>query len=205
MPPEELKSRVMKEVGDADRRTDQSNNAPGPAKSGSNWMGTVLLILLVGASLFLYRGKAAAERDLASLESRYNLFQEDCERQKARLMQQQQVFATLNHEATIPVRLHSAAGAKEGINAEAIAYLNGLEKVAYINAGLLPAPPSGKTYQLWADVEGEMINMGVLNMEHKGLQAVTYIDHAESLNITVEPKGGSEKPTVELLIANGEV
>lgn len=202
MPPEELKSRVMQGVDQAGQRSDERTGTPGPSGSGSNWMGAVLLTLLIGTSLFLYRGKAAAERDLASLESRYTVFQEECERQKAALQQQQQIFATLNHEATIPVRLH-AIGAQTG--AEAVAYLNGLEKAAYINTGLLPELPSGKTYQLWADVEGEMINMGVLEQKNKGLQAVSFIEHAESLNITIEPEGGSEEPTVERLVVNGEV
>ncbi|MCR9099527.1 MAG: anti-sigma factor [bacterium] len=202
MPPEELKSRVMHGVEQADQQSDADAGAPGPARSGSNWMGAVFLAVLIGASLFLYRGKAAAERDLASLENRYIVFQEECERQKAALQQEQQVFATLTHEATVPVRLQ-ATGLQA--NAEAVAYLNGLEKVAYINAGLLPELPTGKTYQLWADVEGEMINMGVLQQQNKGLQAVSYIDHAESLNITIEPEGGSAKPTVEQLVANGEV
>lgn len=202
MPPEELKSRVMHGVERADQQSDAGVGAPGPARSGSNWMGAVFLAVLIGASLFLYRGKAAAERDLASLESQYMTFQAECERQKAALQQEQQVFATLTHEATVPVRLQ-ATGLQA--NAEAVAYLNGLEKVAYINAGLLPELPTGKTYQLWADVEGEMINMGVLQQQNKGLQAVSYIDHAESLNITIEPEGGSAKPTVEQLVANGEV
>jgi anti-sigma-K factor RskA len=202
MPPEELKSRVMKGVDQADQRSDTGTAVPGPASSGSNWMGAALMVLLIGASLFLYRGKAAAERDLASLESRHTIFQEECERQKAALQQQQQIFAILNHEATVPVRLHTTG---LQANAEAVAYLNGLEKVAYINTGLLPELPSGKTYQLWADVEGEMINMGVLEQQSKGLKAVSYVDHAESLNITIEPEGGSDEPTVEQLIANGEV
>lgn len=203
MPPEELKSRVMQGVEQASQRSDENTGQPGPAQSsGASWMGAVLLTLLIGASLFLYRGKAAAERDLASLESQYMTFQAECERQKAALQQEQQVYATLMHEATVPVRLH-ATGLQA--NAKAVAYLNGLEKVAYISTGLLPELPTGKTYQLWADVEGEMINMGVLDKQSKGLQAVSYIDHAESLNITIEPEGGSEKPTVEQLIVNGEV
>ena len=203
MPPEELKSRVMHGVEQADQQSDGDAGAPGPARSGSNWMGVVLLALLIGASLFLYRGKAAAERDLASLKSQYLTFQAECERQKAALQQEQQVFATLSHEATVPVRLHATG--LQAPSAEAVAYLNGLEKVAYINVGLLPELPAGKTYQLWADVEGEMINMGVLQQRNKGLQAVSYIDHTESLNITIEPEGGSAKPTVEQLVANGEV
>ncbi|MEQ8707023.1 MAG: anti-sigma factor [Phaeodactylibacter sp.] len=202
MPPEELKARVMQGVDRADQRSDRDAASPGPSPSGTNWLGAILLTVLAGASVFLYKSKTSAELELASLESRYALFQDECEREKAALRQQQQVFATLKHEATVPVRLQATS---LNPNAQAVAYLNGLEKVAYINTGMLPELPAGKTYQLWADVEGEMINMGVLNHHADGLQAVTYIDHAESLNITIEPQGGSTAPTVAQLIVNGEV
>jgi len=202
MPPEELKARVMKGVDSADQDSDSRASAPGPSQTGTNWWGVVLLMALLGSTLLFYRGKSSAEQDLVMLETRYAAFQKECETEKAALRQQQQVFAILNHEATLPVRLE---GTPQEPRAEAVAYLNGLEKVAYINVGKLPTLPTGQTYQLWADVNGEMINMGVLDQQSKGLQVMTFIDHAESLNITIEPEGGSEVPTVEQLIANGEV
>lgn len=47
-------------------------------------------------------------------------------------------------------------------NVEVVVYFNGFEKVVYINVGLLFELFIGKIYQFWVDVEGEMINMGVL-------------------------------------------
>ena len=46
-----------------------------------------------------------------------------------------------------------------------------------------------------------MINMGILEADQEYIP-VRYIDKAESLNITIEPAGGSEHPTVEQLISN---
>lgn len=46
-----------------------------------------------------------------------------------------------------------------------------------------------------------MISMGLLPTD-KDLVALTYIEKAESLNITIEPKGGNDHPTVERLISN---
>lgn len=56
-------------------------------------------------------------------------------------------------------------------------------------------------YQMWADVEGEMINMGLIDNK-KDLLAMNYIENAESLNITIEPLGGSEHPDVSRSISN---
>lgn len=202
MPPEELKSRVMEGVKRAAQRSDGKSSRPGPSQSGTNWWGMALMVALLISSFVFYNGKATAERDLEMLESRYIVLQEECENEKTRLRQEQQLYAMLNHEATLPIRL---AGNLSEPQAFAVAYVNGLEKLAYINIGNLPELPSGETYQLWADVEGEMINMGVLDAQSKSLQPVTFIDHAESLNITIEPSGGSKEPNVKRLVANGEV
>ncbi len=46
--------------------------------------------------------------------------------------------------------------------AQAISYVNHKNKTVILNASGLPKLPSDKVYQLWADVEGEMIDMGVI-------------------------------------------
>ena len=53
---------------------------------------------------------------------------------------------------------------------------------------------------MWSDVDGEMINMGTL-APNQELIPLKYIEKAESLNITIEPVGGNDHPTVEDLIS----
>ena len=47
--------------------------------------------------------------------------------------------------------------------------------------------------------------MGVLETNKKELLKIPYIPNAESLNITLEPKGGSKTPDVSQLYANGKM
>lgn len=82
-----------------------------------------------------------------------------------------------------------------------ISYVNNSSKSVIINTEKLAKLDNTKDYQMWADVEGEMINMGIIDTS-KALLAMTYIDNAESLNITIEPKGGNDHPTVSNLISN---
>lgn len=86
-------------------------------------------------------------------------------------------------------------------NAKVISYVNHNNKTVLVNTKTLPKLDANHDYQMWADVEGEMINMGILNKE-TDLLAMTYIDNAESLNITIEPAGGNDHPTVAQLIGN---
>lgn len=85
--------------------------------------------------------------------------------------------------------------------AKAISYVNHTDKTILLNTQGLPDLAEDKDYQMWADVDGEMINMGIIPRD-QALVAMTYIEEAESLNITIEPAGGNDHPTVEQLIGN---
>ena len=84
---------------------------------------------------------------------------------------------------------------------EAVAYINHERKYAVLNPQKLPELLEDKTYQMWADVQGEMISMGVIDKK-KEVIVLEYIPAATSLNITIEPSGGSDHATVEQLVAN---
>ena len=85
--------------------------------------------------------------------------------------------------------------------ATVISYVNNLNKSVVINTKRLPDLDDNHDYQMWADVEGEMINMGIID-KNKDMLAMNYIENAESLNITIEPIGGNDHPTVSKLITN---
>lgn len=80
-------------------------------------------------------------------------------------------------------------------------YINHKYKAVVIDTKDLPVLDDEHDYQMWSDVEGNMVNMGVID-KNQDLLVMNYIDKAESLNITMEPAGGSEHPTVSNLVAN---
>ncbi len=201
MPPEELKARLVKDI-DSPESPGRGDEAT--ARSAGNarwalWISRGIMALLIVLSLSFYQRKVAVEGKYQALSSAYRAFQQDCARQQAG---QERLYAFLNDEHTIPIRLLST-GLVAG--AEAIAYFNEGRKEAFINPTRLPAPPAGKAYQVWADVKGEMISMGLIDGHTKQLQAVAFIEGAESLNITLEPEEGSKEPTVSLLYVNAGV
>jgi anti-sigma-K factor RskA len=85
--------------------------------------------------------------------------------------------------------------------AKVVSYVNHQLKSVVINTERLPKLDADHDYQMWADVEGEMINMGVITKD-KTVMTMAYIDDAESLNITIEPVGGNDHPTVSRLVTN---
>lgn len=85
--------------------------------------------------------------------------------------------------------------------AKVISYINDTNKSVVLNTEGLPALDDAHDYQMWADVEGEMINMGLID-KNQDMIVMNYIDDAESLNITIEPAGGSDHPNVSKLVSN---
>lgn len=85
--------------------------------------------------------------------------------------------------------------------AKVISYVNNSEKSIVINTEYLPELDKDHDYQMWADVEGEMIDMGIIDTK-KVMLAMNYIENSESLNITIESAGGNDHPTVSQLITN---
>ncbi|WP_299118963.1 anti-sigma factor [uncultured Winogradskyella sp.] len=85
--------------------------------------------------------------------------------------------------------------------AKVVSYVNHKSKSVIINTERLPELDAEHDYQMWADVEGVMIDMGVISKD-KTIMTMAYIDDAESLNITIEPAGGNDHPTVERLVTN---
>ena len=90
-------------------------------------------------------------------------------------------------------------------DSKANVYWNADTKDVYIQIANLPTPPSGHQYQLWAELNGEMINMGVFH-HNTTLQHITKYDGlADAFDVTLEVEGGSDVATVENAYLRGAI
>ncbi|MEO0403985.1 MAG: anti-sigma factor [Bacteroidota bacterium] len=80
---------------------------------------------------------------------------------------------------------------------------NNTKSEAQIITQQLPELPADKCYQLWADVEGAMLSVGVL--KEGVLESPNFYANATSLNITIEPAGGNDHATVATLQTSGVI
>ncbi|USQ85256.1 anti-sigma factor [Streptomyces phaeoluteigriseus] len=74
------------------------------------------------------------------------------------------------------------------------------DRAVFVASGM-DRPPSGKVYQLWFDDGGTMRSAGVMD-PHRTDQAVVMagaVDGASGMGITLEPEGGSPRPTSDPL------
>ena len=161
------------------------------------WIAASLAALFLLSTIWMFTNWQSTKDELNSLKNQSVVLQERLEVLEENYALTNNRLQIINSPETIPFVLK---GNEKVPNSRAVAYVNHTNKLVVVNPRGLPTLPKHQTYQMWSDVEGEMINMGLLPTD-KDLVTLKYIDHAESLNITIEPAGGNDHPTVEQLIS----
>ena len=113
-------------------------------------------------------------------------------------------FNRLNNPETEKYVLRGNDRAKD---LKTIAYINSIDKSSLIEVVSLPKLSDEQTYQMWANLQDRMINLGTLDASNGNLKSVPYIEDALSLSITIEQKNGnktiaSENSVAEIPIKN---
>lgn len=63
----------------------------------------------------------------------------------------------------------------------------------------LPAPPQGRTYQLWLLEDGTPVSAGVVEQRSGVLGTLEDVAAAQAVAISIEPTGGSDAPTGDIV------
>ncbi|MGH1388154.1 anti-sigma factor [Kordia sp.] len=162
------------------------------------WIAAGLAAIFMVSSLWMFTQWNNTQDDLQITQQELKTVKEQISNLEGNLKDSQLLAAVVKDPNTVQYALKGNDKIPGGF---ATAYINHEDKSAIVNAQRLPELPKDKTYQMWADVEGEMINMGVID-KSKDVVVLQYIDEATSLNITIEPAGGSDHATVEQLVTN---
>lgn len=163
---------------------------------------SIALFLLSGfLSFHFYTRWQQAEERLAGVIASESLLAQNFQQTSLQLQQQEKVLSILRNPDFKQVKLQAAEGRP---NASMLVYWNAAQKQVYIDAVSLPAPPSGKQYQLWALQDGQPIDAGLIALDNTaGIQQMKDISAAQAFAVTLEPVGGSVSPTLETLLVMG--
>lgn len=162
------------------------------------WVFIAASLLLGSLSFMFWQEKHTLQHALNRQRAEMSLLEQHCASQRY----DAQMFALLSHADTKQIRLSRQD--KPTLPC-AMAYWNPTAKRAFINAASLLDPPHGHQYQVWADVDGHMIPVALLEPTDKHLTSISFQRKATSINLTLEPKGGSPQPTLSKLAYAGEV
>lgn len=136
----------------------------------------------------------------------------ELQREKTEILAQNELFAEQIQQVSQEVEIFSdpsirsviLAGVEGHEDQSARVYWSDAGEV-YLTASGLPALSSDQQYQLWAIVDGQPVNVGLLEQgDTSRLQKMAVIDRAEMFAITIEKQGGSEQPTLEQMVVAGK-
>lgn len=158
------------------------------------------LIAFVG-SVALFSQKNNLCRTNMEIHAQLNMVSHQLEATKEELAYLEDKLAISGHDKTMRLVLR---GNDLSPNFSSTAFWNNVAGKAILYVNELGDLEKGQCYQIWADVDGKMINAGVIPSK-KGPTEINFMENASSLNITIEPKGGSEHPNVENLISSHQL
>jgi anti-sigma-K factor RskA len=91
-------------------------------------------------------------------------------------------------------------------DSRATVYWDSRSKAVYLMVNNLPAPEEGKQYQLWALVNGQPVDAGMLDWKQSGSVALMKnIPAAQGFAITLEKAGGSSTPDMKAMYVIGTI
>jgi len=156
-----------------------------------------IAFLFASASYFFYNQNKNLQEENSLVTTKIKNLEMDMKIQLEDLRNQ---YIVLNNPNT---KRYNVSGNKKAKELKAVAYINPVKKLSYINVSNLPQLPENKCYQMWSEVNGKLVNLGVIKQfENKEkLLALPYANNAIGY-ITIEPEGGNKTPTVQNIVAN---
>ncbi|NER09259.1 Anti-sigma-K factor rskA [Muriicola jejuensis] len=187
--PEGLKARILQRIRKEDRGRRKIRRYAIAA--------SVAAFLFAGSSYFFWNQNQNLQDENTLVNNRIQNLEADMKQQLEDVRNQ---FIVLNNPQTKKFYVN---GNEKARDLKAVAYVNPVKKLSYINVRNLPNLPEDQCYQMWAEVNGEMVNLGIIKkIEDKDkLLALPYGENAISY-ITIEPDGGNVSPTVQNIVAN---
>ncbi|NNE77073.1 MAG: anti-sigma factor [Pricia sp.] len=158
---------------------------------------SLAVLMSIGASYFFWDQNQSLQEENTIVNNKIDDLEETMREQLEDVRNQ---FIVLQNPET---KKYSVQGNKKAEELKAVAYVNPVKKLSYINVSKLPHLPEDQCYQMWAEVNGKMVNLGIIQEadSQEKLLALPYSDNAVGY-ITIEPKGGNQSPTVENIVAN---
>ena len=184
--------------------------ASAPTHKRTPWFSiaaSIAALIFAGSSYLLYdQNMSLTHENQVVVEEIFDL-RSDIAENNTKLENVMLEFMKLNNPETEKYVLRGNSRAK---NLKTVAYINAVEKTSMIDVVSLPKLPENQTYQIWAELQDRMVNLGILDeSERNKLRTIPYMENALGLSITIEPKSGSnvnsahtENSVAEILLKN---
>ena len=159
---------------------------------------SIAALIFAGTSyLFYNQNQKLSEENQVVVDEIFDL-RSDIEKNNLMLDNVMRQLLKLNNPETEKYIINGNARAKD---LKTVAYINPKEKTSMIDVVALPELPEEQCYQIWAELQGKMVSLGILDKADRKLRAMPYTENALALNITIEPKGGNNIASLQNTVA----
>ncbi len=159
---------------------------------------SIVALLFAGTSIYFYNQNLMLHNETLVVDEEIDDLRSDIEQNNKMLGDVMRQLLKLNNPET---EKYIISGNERAKNLKTVAYINPKEKTTMIDVVSLPQLPEEQCYQIWAELQGRMVSLGILNEADRQLKAIPYTEDALGLNITIEPKGGNVIASTENTVA----
>lgn len=193
-PPSALKQQVMEAISPAKAKIIPIDTATPVRKT--NWFkyAAAACAVLLAGSLYWNISQYNQNKDA---EGRYVQLRKSYDTTVAALDEMKKDVDLIT--GTNTVKMAAMKGLDPAPASYATVYWDSTSKDVYLLVNNLPTPPSEKQYQLWALLDGQPIDVGMIDNDFfigqkKLLLKMKNVNGAQAFAITLEEKGGSPTP-----------
>lgn len=163
------------------------------------WMAAASIILLAGA---IFWGITSNQKYQQVAKEKSEL-QKQLDQSVAQLNEMKGDASTLQKPG---VKMAALQGTNVSPASFATVYWDTTSRDVYLMINNLPKPAADQQYQLWALMDNKPIDLGVFEMkQEKLLVKMKNVQQAQAFAITLEPKGGSENPSLSNMYVAGKL
>lgn len=143
-------------------------------------------VLFAATSFMLYqKNQNLNSENNVVIEEIYDL-RSDIDKNNSKLDELSRELMKLNNP---DARKYVINGNERAKNLKTVAYINPVEKTSMIDVITLPQLPKEQHYQIWAELQDRMVNLGILDESNRRLKQIPYMEDALALSIKISTKG----------------
>ena len=163
---------------------------------------TAIALISTALMFFFYSNQRSLDTQLSAVQNKNNELITENKELKNELNEKNRLTIVASNPSYNKIVL---ASTKEGNSSKGVVYWDDSNGQLYFIMNITEAIASNEDLQLWAIIDGKPVNAGVLNLNQPVIQKMKSLKGASTFAITIEPKGGSENPTLENMIMAGIV
>ncbi|TRZ41441.1 anti-sigma factor domain-containing protein [Robertkochia solimangrovi] len=195
--PLEIKDQILAQIA-------EENTTKTSGKTGMPWYfvaASIAALLFAVATVTLWKQNRLLSTENNTVVNQMQTLKSDIINANSRLENLKSKYAVLNDPET---KKYVIVGNERAKNLKSVAYINPKERLTAINVLSLPELPEEKEFKMWAEVDGKMVCIGVLEQADRKLMSLPFADKASSYKITIDNKGNNDFAGIDSEVAKLE-